>query len=57
MFVSVRLVRASLAASLLFISGCADAPAPLARREELSTGGEVFHILCKRVAAAAYPNG
>ncbi len=47
---------ASLAAALLLASGCADAPQPLAKQKELTTGGEVFHILCKRVAAAAYPN-
>lgn len=47
---------AMFAAGLLVTSGCAEGNLPLAKRAELSTGAEVFHILCKRVAAAAYPD-
>jgi hypothetical protein len=48
--------QVALATGLLWVSGCAEESPPLPARPDLSTGGEVFHILCKRVAAAAYPN-
>ena len=53
----VRLLSvATAAAGLLLATGCADESPALPKRDEMTVGGEVFHILCKRVAAAAYPD-